>query len=402
MENRVYYGEYSLSHWIKLILKENISLPTYQRSFVWNENKVKTLIKTLENKLFIPPVTIGAFNIEKNRSNFILDGQQRLTSLLLSYLDIFPNKEKFIEKNATIYLNDNDDDEDDDQNNRIEWTFEKLLELGNTKEKILNKIKNSEEYVKLNIETSIKEDFFDNHFLGFTYIVPQTNDKQGQQRFYSSVFRNINIQGESLSIQESRKSLYFLNDYFISFFETNPAEDLKVKQSGQIKNVDFIKYLSFLFQYKKDNNTKKLAQGFSGKKGTNKTIETYYEEFIYSIVGERESNLFEDFRVVFPDNFLERFRNLEKCISILIDNKEFPSVINLDMYLFGLVYKIVFQNKGIDIDKKTTLINELNSRIDNFKGVTNHLKSPASLKYLRERINDSIEVYNKYEAQQPQ
>ena len=72
------------------------------------------------------------------------------------------------------------------------------------------------------------------------------------------------------------------------------------------------------------------------------------------------------------------------------------------MYLFGLVYKIVFQNKGIDIDKKTILINELNSRIENFKGVTNHLKSPASLKYLRERINDSIEVYNKYEAQQPQ
>ena len=50
------------------------------------------------------------------------------------------------------------------------------------------------------------------------------------------------------------------------------------------------------------------------------------------------------------------------------------------MYLFGLVYKIVFQNKGIDIDKKTILINELNSRIENFKGVTNHLKSPASLK----------------------
>ena len=164
MENRVYYGEYSLSHWIKLILKENISLPIYQRAFVWNENKVKTLIKTLENKLFIPPVTIGAFNLEGDRSNLILDGQQRLTSLLLSYLDVFPNKEKFIEKDAIIYLNDNDDEEEDDQNNRIEWTFEKLLELGNTKEKILNNIKNSDKYVKLNIETSIKEDFFDNHF----------------------------------------------------------------------------------------------------------------------------------------------------------------------------------------------------------------------------------------------
>ncbi len=44
MDNRVYYGEYSLKHWIDLILKENIILPDYQRYFVWNEQKVETLI----------------------------------------------------------------------------------------------------------------------------------------------------------------------------------------------------------------------------------------------------------------------------------------------------------------------------------------------------------------------
>ncbi len=37
MDNRVYYGEYSLRHWINLILKNNIVLPEYQRYFVWNE-----------------------------------------------------------------------------------------------------------------------------------------------------------------------------------------------------------------------------------------------------------------------------------------------------------------------------------------------------------------------------
>ena len=50
MENRVYYGEYSLSHWIKLILKGNIKLPKYQRGFVWDESDVKKLIETLEKK----------------------------------------------------------------------------------------------------------------------------------------------------------------------------------------------------------------------------------------------------------------------------------------------------------------------------------------------------------------
>ena len=44
MDNRIYYGQYSLKHWLDLILKSNIVLPDYQRYFVWNENKVSTLI----------------------------------------------------------------------------------------------------------------------------------------------------------------------------------------------------------------------------------------------------------------------------------------------------------------------------------------------------------------------
>ena len=50
MENRVYYGEYSLRHWIDLVLKKNIVLPDYQRYFVWDEKKVETLIETFKNK----------------------------------------------------------------------------------------------------------------------------------------------------------------------------------------------------------------------------------------------------------------------------------------------------------------------------------------------------------------
>lgn len=41
MENKVYYGEYTLKHWIKLMLSGNIVLPEYQRHFVWCERDVK-------------------------------------------------------------------------------------------------------------------------------------------------------------------------------------------------------------------------------------------------------------------------------------------------------------------------------------------------------------------------
>lgn len=54
MDNRVYYGEYSLKHWIDLVLKKNVILPSYQRYFVWNEKKVETLIDTFRKNQFIP------------------------------------------------------------------------------------------------------------------------------------------------------------------------------------------------------------------------------------------------------------------------------------------------------------------------------------------------------------
>lgn len=49
MENRIYYGEYSLKHWIEMLLKKKITLPEYQRSYVWDEKAVKRFIKSLED-----------------------------------------------------------------------------------------------------------------------------------------------------------------------------------------------------------------------------------------------------------------------------------------------------------------------------------------------------------------
>jgi hypothetical protein len=95
MDNKVYYGEYSLEYWIELIMKGNIVLPEYQRSFAWSDDKRKALIETIKNNEFIPPIIIGSFKIDEIRQNILIDGQQRLTSILLSYLGYFPDKEKY-------------------------------------------------------------------------------------------------------------------------------------------------------------------------------------------------------------------------------------------------------------------------------------------------------------------
>lgn len=173
---------------------------------------------------------------------------------------------------------------------------------------------------------------------------------------------------------------------------------MKVKQPTKPKDVDFIKYLSLLSQYKKDGKVDRLACGYSDSRG--KSLESYYEEYIYSIVNDDATDLFEKFASIFPGgNYQERFNKLKQIIESLFDTKEFTSIIDLDVYLFGLVYKVVFENKSIDISKKEQLLDELKGVIQSLKRNDSHKKSPGKLKYLKERIKQSIEVYNKYEAQ---
>lgn len=90
--NRTYYGEYSLAYWIQMILKRNIVLPEYQRTFVWNKDDYTNLIDSFKEKQFIPPVIIGAYKTANGQDNLIIDGQQRLTSVLLAYIERFPPK----------------------------------------------------------------------------------------------------------------------------------------------------------------------------------------------------------------------------------------------------------------------------------------------------------------------
>jgi len=83
--SRNFYGEYSLEQWIKLILTKEIILPDYQRAFVWSEEDVKELITSLKDGLFVPPITIGNYD---GKINYILDGQQRLSAILIAYLEL--------------------------------------------------------------------------------------------------------------------------------------------------------------------------------------------------------------------------------------------------------------------------------------------------------------------------
>lgn len=390
MENRVYYGEYSLKHWIELVLKQNIILPKYQRYFVWNETKVKTLIDTFKKKQFIPPVTIGAFKNGGEIENLILDGQQRLTSILIAYLGIFPD-EAYYKRTIERFADENDDVEVDEEelDNILDWTFKNLTEKGNTKQIIKEKLLDGN-YKYLDV--LVDEEFLKNTFLGFSYLVPVSTDQKEQQKYYSSVFRNINIQGETLLPQESRASLYYLDETLVGFFDPDFARNIIVRNSKNETKTDFVRFLSLLSQLKKNGNSSRIARGYKPR------MERYYEEYIYSVVGENTSSLFVDFNALFPNkDYNTYYQCLEETILSLELPKQLPSIIDLDVYLFGLIYNIVFEKKKIDITRKNDLKKELEEKIAEFKRIKLHTKSPNALKYLKSRIDASIVIYNRYE-----
>ena len=423
MENKVYYGEYSLDYWIELILSKNIILPDYQRNFSWDETKREKLITSLKNKEFVPPVIIGSFTKNGLKENLLIDGQQRLTSILLSVLGFFPDRETY-KKHSKVkvrkYIDENDDfaGETDSSTDVINWTFNDLLIEDNlTISKIKSTLEKDEYFKALNNDNEIDNSFLKNTFLGFSYLVPSNSQRGDQQRYYSSVFRNINRQGMSLTGQESREALYYLDESKTSFFKPKFINLIE----GEL-SIDFIRYLSILSQYKKEGSVQNLCSGFGGRK---EKLEEYYENYINFIIGDKNIKYYISYEELFDTN--ERLLSCEqphsgrysKMSNFISDSplskKTFDSIIDCDLYYFGLIYLIIFENKNIDLEKWSDITKKIEKSIEEFKapyldkqGVPTyelskavsrsfHQKNPSALKYLRERVEKSIAIYREFE-----
>ena len=396
MENKIFYGEYSLKHWIELILTGNIMLPWYQRSFVWEKGQIEKLIETIDNNQFVPPIIIGAVRENGEWKNYILDGQQRLTSILFAQCNKYIDKKEYasqkpdkkIEQIADDVI-DNEDDVIDEEIKIIRWNFKEII-----KDKQINTEELKNTFYKKLLVHDKNEKFFNEHFLGFAYIKPSNNVRDDEQsKFYSDIFRNINTGGTKLTRSEIRKSLYFLKEDLKDFFAPEFSDNFKVvtssKESGLI---DFIKYISILFQYKGNNSYLLKYGGRDWEKNEN-----YYKKYIMAVVNQDKANELK-FDISYPaipyNN--DRMSKLKTTIDQLDIPKSFNSIIEMDMYFFGLVNEIVCLNKQLDESKKGELKVELEKRISTIKDEENHKYNPNALKYLKSRISASIEIYRKY------
>lgn len=422
MKSKTYTGEYSLKHWVNLMIRKNIVLPEYQRSFVWEVQDVERLILSFKSGQFIQPITIARMNTVGNGKNSILDGQQRLTSILLLAINCFPKRDKFKELEVIATEDDSAKDELDgmSESKIMGWTFETLLDKDdskNTLEAIKYRVTKNDKYETIQFknpdcimtETDL-DSFLENTFLSFSFIVPETTDAAAEQMFFSTLFRNMNYFGHKLSAFESRKSLYYLNEKYKYYFEgkledgSDALAGLKIIENVAPRSIDFVRYLSILSQYDGYKSSRNVMVGYSSYASR----ENYYVDYVSYILGLEQENRKDKFdRFSFNKTFgttgvQPRYVKLAESILKLKDkmnfDKKYPdafrSWIDADYWLFGLIYWIVFKNMDIDLDGQ--LPSNVIKVIEDRKKTDNYSRTPNLLMHLRARIDGSINLFKQH------
>ena len=166
---RTYYGEYSLKHWIRMILSGEIALPPYQRHFVWNPEMVFKLLNNISKDLFVPPVILSSFSGDKKNkpTTYVLDGQQRLSAILITFLGLYPQKFDEFKSELANEENLNSETEtfdDEERDKFLIWNFQEIQELYKeqgigTPDDLRIALEKSKKYIKINanIRNNLKD-----------------------------------------------------------------------------------------------------------------------------------------------------------------------------------------------------------------------------------------------------
>lgn len=383
--HKVYNGEYSLFRWIELILSLNITIPEYQRSFVWNKEKVKGLITSIKNGDFIPTLTLASCkNNDGKTVNYIIDGQQRLTSILLAYIGYFPKQRN---TNKTYF----DENDKEIKPTGDEWTIKNILDFGRSKQEIRAKIQTefAKEYYEFIIDnTIIDEKFLKEHYLQFSLIVPDSSETADKVNIYlTNVFYTINSMGTILSPLECRYALYFQGD---NRDMLSPEVFKTIKAKGA--NVDFVRLLAMVSVYEKSKNDSSLKfESLIGKKDKREDL---YTKFVLLFVSN-ELDKFEKF--VGFKNYKENLQKLQTVLEKLkLTGKSYSSIIDIDLVYSGLVYYIMIkENENVNESVYSEVKNELTKQKELIEKDDAHKKSPASAKNVKIRLEKSIEAYKK-------
>eukprot|EP00594_Rhizosolenia_setigera_P014879 CAMPEP_0178963618 /NCGR_PEP_ID=MMETSP0789-20121207/15140_1 /TAXON_ID=3005 /ORGANISM="Rhizosolenia setigera, Strain CCMP 1694" /LENGTH=533 /DNA_ID=CAMNT_0020648139 /DNA_START=368 /DNA_END=1969 /DNA_ORIENTATION=+ len=162
----------SFCHWLK---KGELKLaPNYQRSYVWKPERASRLVVTVLAKRFVSGIVIHE---RENGTYDVVDGKQRLTSLLSFYLA--GEDPELYEKEITKYCN-----------------FNRLTKLDENYESL--------EGLTFNDLSEKRRKTFGKYSLTCTTIQPATPKED-----VFSCYEDINSGGEDLNAQQLRRAVYY-------------------------------------------------------------------------------------------------------------------------------------------------------------------------------------------------
>ena len=222
-----YGADYDVEGLVKRLKRGDIFIPPFQRDYVWNQAEASRLVESLLLGLPVP----GVFLAKENDSNklSVIDGQQRLKSLLFFYEGFFNPKEGDARKKVFGLKN-------------VQKKFE-----GKTYEEL-------EEEDRINLDDSI---------IHATIIKQETPTDDNTSIYH--VFERLNTGGRKLTPQEIRAAIYIgkLNE-LISELNDYPAwRELFGKKNNRLKDQELI--LRFFAMYNSLDRYSKPLKEFLNK-----------------------------------------------------------------------------------------------------------------------------------------
>lgn len=373
---KVYFGQYTLAYWIKLLLNGSIEIPEYQRSYVWQTESANPFLKSIKENHYIPPVTIGAFKDSTGKNhNYIIDGQQRLTTILLAAIGKFPRKDAYKYSSVT--------------GSKKVFTIPAISARNETLES-LKMTFHSDELEDMQVPL-LPEDL-ETKFLNFSFIVPDSDqDNKDVKRFYINTFYEINSTAVELAAYETRRAMYFLNEKYVPLFDAKVLEGYSIKRVGSETPADFVRYLAILSEYDKANKYINIGSGY----GSSVKKDLYYLKYVSDIMLEDSAQF------VLPSSFIANL-DIEAAMSLLKANleslnfkKEFSSIIEMDYYFFGLIYYSLFKHKNISVEKKNAIEQAINKKLSSIKDDDRQKVEPNAWSFLRNRLSASLKIYKR-------
>lgn len=406
-----FYGEYSLQHWIELILSNEITLPNFQRYFVWDPKRTIQLMDSFDKGLFVPPILIANFSGDTNETsaNYVLDGQQRLSAILLTFLGVFP--ERF--KQEKIY-----GDEANSSRKIIDWDFKSIQKT--FKDCCHNDIKNlapelknnnlycpidinlkrtyndtNQEDIDLYLKLNINEEFLKTRYLGYSFIKAIRPNPKDERGLFGAIFKNINTSSIKLRPNESRSALYWISGEKQEFFKPKFLENIKIKTDS----IDFVRYMALL------SNAHNLANEFNCKileinenaiaigYARPRKFEEYITKYVEIVTNDEAHSIFGKFSHIFPE-FKKDLNNLKEYFNNPVySNTNYTNFMTADFYLFGLFYWVLFKKKKLVLDEsiKTKILEAENHQKEEYNN-----KNLNRLGAIRKRLITSISIYSEY------